>query len=35
MVYKIGFWLLVGYVFFDVSFYLMNYDCMNMCIWNE
>ena len=31
-VYKYGFWILVIYVCLDISLYLTNYECMNMCI---
>ena len=31
-VYKYGFWILVTYVCVDISLYLANYECMNMCI---
>jgi len=30
--YKYGFWILVIYVFVDISLYATSYDCMNRCI---
>ncbi len=31
-VYKCGFWILLIYVCRDISLYLTNYNCFNMCI---